>query len=106
MNYNTFITVAFAQGIPAEPLRVVQDWVEKEMACYHEAGDVVVPEWDMGFAELADITTVEQGFKHLKHSCWSWEVEGQRQYKKFLKNPSPEGRGFSRWVLKTYYLCQ
>jgi hypothetical protein len=106
MDYNAFITVAFTHGIPAEPLRVVQTWVEKEMACYHDAGDRIMPNWDMGFAELGDITTAEQGFQRLKHCCWMWQLEGARKYKKWLKNPDREGKGFYRWVLKTYYLCQ
>ena len=106
MDYNAFITVAFTHGIPAQPLRAVQSWVEKEIAWHHHAGDRIMPNWDMGFAELADITTAEQGFQRLKHSCWMWQLEGARKYKKWLKNPDREGKGFYRWVLKTYYLCQ
>ena len=108
MNYNTFITVAFAQGLNPEPLRVVQSWVEKEMSDWYDYSDQVeiVPGWDLGFAELANIQTVEQGWSKLKHFDRMWQSEGKRQYNKFVKNPSPEGKGFYRYVLKTYYLCQ
>jgi hypothetical protein len=106
MNYDTFITVAFAQGLNPEPLRVVQSWVEKEMSDWHNDHVEIIPDWDLGFAELGKIQTVEQAWAKLKHFDRMWQSEGTRQYKKRLGNPDPEGKGFYRYVLKTYYLCQ
>ena len=108
MDYAGFQTLAFAQyGIPTQPLQVVREWIEREFWLWDTDNDrVIVPSWDMGYAELADIQTVDQGMRALRDYAQGWEAEGKRAFRRWLANPSPRGRGFYRIALKTYYLCQ
>jgi len=102
-NYNHFVTLAFAQyGIPNQILEVVRPWVEKEVG----TGFWGVED-DLGYAELSDIISLDQAMKLLKQNVDMQQVEGKRQYNKYLKDAGGrEGKGFYRWALKAYYLME
>jgi hypothetical protein len=100
-DYNGFITAGFTgYGIPPEILQVVRNWVIEE--CGEGFWGV---EDDLGFAELADITSFDQAMKILKENIEWQQVEGKRTYNKFLKDAGGRvGKGFYRLALKAYYL--
>ena len=102
-DYDGFITTAFiGYAIPPEILRVVQPWVEQE--CGEGFWGV---EDDLGFAELANTTTIDQAMRELQVILKMMEVEGKRAYNKFLKDAGGRvGKGFYRRALKAYYLME
>lgn len=103
MNYDAFKTLAFIQyQIPPQVLEVVRPWVEKHNCLEYETK---YADSDLGYAELADIQTVEQGMRQMKEQLDWLKIDGARDYNKFLKDAGGrEGKGFYRWALKTYYL--
>lgn len=103
MNYDAFLTTAFASGINPEPLRQCRAWVEHEIR-FHLHLLRIRPECDLGFAELADIHTVEQGMARLKYLDQCWQLEGKRAYREWCRRPDREGKGIYRIALKTFYL--
>ena len=102
-DYDGFITTAFiGYAIPPEILRVVQPWVEQE--CGEGFWGV---EDDLGFAELANTTTIDQAMRELQVILKMMEVEGKRAYNKILKDAGGRvGKGFYRRALKAYYLME
>jgi len=102
-DYDNFKFLAFSgYAIPGQVLDVVRPWVEKE--CGQGFWNV---EDDLGFAELADITTLDQAMKILAEDLKCQQVEGKRTYNKYLKDAGGRvGKGFYRWALKAYYLME
>jgi hypothetical protein len=107
MSYQAFQTLAFTQyGIPNQILEVVRPWVEKEIGTYHNWGKGS----SLGYAELADIQTVEAGMKMLNEIIWQSTLmetpkKTAKEREKFLKDAGGRvGKGFYRYALKTYYL--
>lgn len=101
-NYDDFVTHAFiGYGIPPEILRVVQTWVQKE--CGPE--DFWGVHDDQGYAELADITTLDQAMSLLAQDLAWQRVDGTRAYNKYIRcaGGSP-GHGVYRIALRAYYL--
>jgi len=101
--YENFITQAFiGYGIPQEILRVVQPWVEQECGeGFWSASD------DLGYSELADITTFDQAMKILAEDLKWQQLEGKRAYNKYIKHAGGRvGKGFYRRALKAYYLME
>ena len=108
MSYQAFQTLAFTQyGIPNQILEVVRPWVEKEIGDYPYIGHTAD---SLGYAELSDIQTVEQGMTVLNdiiHQATLMETPKKtaKEREKFLKTAGGrEGKGFYRYALKTYYL--
>lgn len=102
-NYAHFKTVAFTYGIDPQVLETVRAWVETEIN-WHEDWPVNAED-DLGYSELADITTLDQGLKKMKQASDMWRAEGKRAYHKWLKDAGGRpGKGFYRIALKTYYL--
>ena len=100
-DYDNFKLLAFNQyGIPPQILEVVRPWVEEQCrhGFYHK-------EDDLGYAELADITTLDKALKILQEDLKIQKIEGKRNYNKYLKDAGGRvGKGFYRWTLKAYYL--
>jgi len=98
--YDNFITQAFVgYAIPPEILRVVQPWVEDNCSDFGSAED------DLGFAELAKITSLSQGMQILQQDLKWQRAEGNRKYQQYLKDAGGRpGKGFYRYALKAYYL--
>lgn len=103
MNYDAFKTLAFTQyQIPPQVLEVVRPWVESHYSIMRTERH---PGSDLGYGELGDIQTVEQGMLQMKEQLDWMRIEGKRHYDKFVKTAGGrEGKGFYRWALKTYYL--
>lgn len=106
MNYDSFKTMAFIEyGINPQPLEVVRSWVlqHSRQGFYHK-GD------DLGYAELADIQTVNDAMAKLKEIIWqSTLMETDKKTAKALEQFNKdaggrEGKGFYRYALKAYYL--
>lgn len=104
-NYDAFKTLAFVQyGIPSQVLEVVRPWIEEEHRAYLSSENIN-PNSTLGYAELANIITVEQAMNELKEIIFWQEIEGKRQYNKFIKDAGGRvGKGFYRYALKAYYL--
>ena len=108
-NYDAFQTQAFNAGIPNELMLTVRDWVETHYKV-KGGGRIVSPTDDIGYAELADITTIEQAFDKIKESIQSatlyeTKAKTERAKKKFYKDAGGRvGKGVYRIALKGYYL--
>jgi len=107
MSYEAFQTLAFTQyGIPNQILEVVRPWIEKEIGTYHNWGK----ETSLGYAELVDVQTVEQGMNQLNSiiqmaTIMETPKKTAKEREKFLKDAGGRvGKGFYRYALKTYYL--
>ena len=107
--YKEFKTVAFTYGIPAQILDVVEPWIQRfaldTMAEIH-------PEDDLGYAELSDITTLDQAFKKLRQiidesSMYETKAKSRRARERFIADAGGRtGKGFYRYALKAFYLFQ
>ena len=109
--YKEFKTVAFTYGIPGEILDVVEPWIQQQCREWSiERKDVIVPDWDLGYAELQDITKLDQALKHLltiiyEATCYETKAKTKRARNKFIADAGGRvGKGFYRYALKAYYL--
>jgi hypothetical protein len=108
MNWEEFKFICFSQNISQEAVDACRDFVLKENAHVFNRG-TRHPESDLGYAELADITTPVQSIKELKDAIMmatvDYDARGRslekRNLKRFIKDP---GKSFKRLVLKSYYL--
>jgi hypothetical protein len=106
MSYDAFKTLAFSgYGISPQLLEVVRPWVENECQDgFHNKAD------DLGYAELADIQSVDEAMKKLNHQIWMATTmetpkKTARELEKFNKDAGGRvGKGFYRFALKAYYL--
>ena len=117
-NYEAFQTQAFNAGIPNQIMLTVKDWVLKEARDLHfDLDDVSEREWmiptnDLGYAELADITTLEQALNSIKQSILMATLDDtvrktERNKKKFYSDAGGRvGKGVYRLALKGYYLSK
>ena len=107
MSYDAFKTLAFTQySIPNQILETVRPWIESQI-------DINWPkrkEDTLGYAELGNVQTVEQGMKILNEIIFQATLmetpkKTAKEREKFLKDAGGrEGKGFYRYALKTYYL--
>lgn len=108
-NYNGYVTAAFTAGIPAELMNTIRPWVENHYAVQYPDEEIGVTN-DLGYAELADITTVEEAFNRIKTSIKMATEEDtiaktKRARNKFFKDAGGRvGKGVYRLALKGYYL--
>ena len=108
-NYNAFQTQAFNAGIPNELMLTVRDWVETHYTV-KGGSRIVSPTDDLGYAELADITTLEQAFDKIKEhilmgTLMETDAKTERAKQKFYKDAGGRvGKGVYRIALKGYYL--
>ena len=113
-NYDAFQTQAFTAGIPNELMMTVRDWVLGEAHDYdlddNEDREWMTPTNDLGYAELGDITTLEQAFDKIKESIlmgtlYETKAKTERAKKKFYSDAGGRvGKGVYRIALKGYYL--
>lgn len=112
-NYDAFQTQAFNAGIPNELMLTVRQWVESHhtVKTYDEHDRA----WfgvgnDLGYAELADIVTLEGAFDKIKEhilmgTLMETDAKTERAKKKFYKDAGGRvGKGVYRIALKGYYL--
>ena len=108
MNYEAFQTLAFTKyNIPNEILLTVRPWVMKELMPWDSEGRLITDSRSdsLGYAELRDIDTVEQGMERMAEIIKWQRFEGKRTYNKFLRDAGGRvGKGFYRIALKTCYL--
>jgi len=108
MNWEDFKFICFSQGIPTEAVEACKDFVFKENGYVLERG-TRHPESDLGYAELAEITSPSQSIKELvdtfNMSINDYDQKGRSLTKirtrQFKQDP---GKYFRRAVLKSYYL--
>ena len=109
-NYDAFQTQCFAAGIPNELLVTVRPWVETHYAVERFEDEEIWPQSDCGYAELADITTLDEAFKRIKSSIrWATmddtPAKSRRRYREYCKDAGGRvGKGVYRLILKAYYL--
>jgi|DEB0MinimDraft_6_1074348.scaffolds.fasta_scaffold89429_1 hypothetical protein len=113
-NYNAFQTQAFNAGIPNELMLTIKDWVLQQARDYHlddnEDREWMTPTCDLGYAELADITTLQGAFDKIKQHILMATLEDtdaktERAKQKFYKDAGGRvGKGVYRIALKGYYL--
>ena len=109
-NYDAFQTQCFAAGIPNELLVTVRPWVETHYAVERFEDEEIWPQSDCGYAELSDITTLDEAFKRIKSSIrWATmddtPAKSRRRYREYCKDAGGRvGKGVYRLILKAYYL--
>lgn len=111
-NWDNFKLACFNEGIDQEVIEACKDFVAND---YHIKNgwhrDRHVTTNDLGYAELADITTVEQGLADIKESItWSimdYDALGRSREKVLLKKLRKDpGKHLKRVTLKTYWLMR
>ena len=106
--YKEFKTVAFTYGIPGQILDVVEPWIQR----HGPYGKGVHKRSDLGYAELSDITSLDQALKHLvqiinESSMYETEAKSKRARDRFIADAGGRiGKGFYRYALKAFYLFQ
>ena len=107
--YKEFKTVAFTYGIPGQILDVVEPWIQRfGLDTMFE----IHPEDDLGYAELRDITSLDQALKHLVQliadaSQYETAAKSKRARDRFIADAGGRiGKGFYRYALKAFYLFQ
>jgi hypothetical protein len=109
MDYDGFITYCFVQGINPDIIRACRTKVMEDDYVLNHKVITISPTSSLGYAELSDITTVEQGIREIKESIWmsvcDFDERGRSleklRTKQLIKKPH---RSLTRRVLKTYYL--
>jgi len=109
MDYNGFITFCFTQGINPEIIRACRAKVMEDDYVLNHKVIQISSASSLGYAELSDITTVEQGIKEIKQSIWMSVTDCDElgrsleklRTKQLIKKPH---KSLTRRVLKTYYL--
>jgi hypothetical protein len=115
--YDSFKTAAFTgYALPPELLETVRPWIEREFRQWSiDHAEEILPAWDLGFAELRDITTQDQAFKTLariyRESTLEYDALGRSRVsqaqQKFKRTAGGRvGKGFYRYALKAFYLFQ
>ena len=107
MAFKDFIFILKLRGIPTEAVVACEEFVKEEMK--YNNRPTTWTQNDMGFAELADITSKEQSIIEIIDALWrtvfDFDAMGRdaskRAYKKLCANPN---KHFKRIVLKSYYL--
>jgi len=106
--YKEFKTVAFTYGIPGQILDVVEPWIQR----HAPFGKSVYKRSDLGYAELSDITSLDQALKHLVQliadaSQYETAAKSRRARERFIADAGGRvGKGFYRYALKAFYLFQ
>ena len=106
--YREFKTVAFTYGIPGQILDVVEPWIQQ----HGPFGKSIYKRSDLGYAELQDITTLDQALRHLVQliddaSQYETAAKSKRARERFIADAGGRvGRGFYRYALKAFYLFQ
>jgi hypothetical protein len=109
MNYDAFTLYCFNQGINPEIIRACRTAVMKDDYVLDNTPDQIYAQATLGYAELGDITTVEQAIKEIKETIWmsvcDYDAQGRNleklRTKQLIKKPH---KGLTRRVLKAYYL--
>lgn len=111
-SWNDFKLACFSQGVDLDVIEACKDFIAND---YHiqngwNKGKHTVAS-DLGYAELADITTVEQGVQEIKQSIhWStldYDQLGRSREKVLLKKLRKDpGKHIKRLALKTYWLMR
>jgi len=109
MDFGDFKTICFMQGIDPKLIDACQDFINQHD--YMLIKDRTIhPETSLGYAECADITTLEQGLSEIKQSIMmstiDYDSRGRSlekiRMKQLIQNPN---KAFKRIVLKTFYLA-
>jgi len=108
--WEDFKFLCFSQDIDCEVIEACKDFISKD---YHiENGwfpNTAIVASDLGYAELADIISVEQGLKEIKECIWmstlDYDSLGRSKQKILLKRLRRDpGKHIKRLALKTYWL--
>jgi len=116
-SYDSFKTAAFTgYAIPPQLLETVRPWIEEQFRQWNiDRKERILPAWDLGFAELRDITTKDQAFRTMadiyRMSTIDVDALGRsmqsRLQKRFIADAGGRvGKGFYRYALKAFYLFQ
>ena len=115
MNYDNFVLYCFNQGINIDIIKAYREAVMKDAGwCLDRPLGSRLETADLGHAELANITTVEQGIKDIKDGIkmgtMDWDSLGRSREKVLIKqmiknaNRFPENKYLTRRIAKTFYL--
>jgi hypothetical protein len=108
MNYEGFVLYCFAQGINPDIIRACRAKVMEDDYVLDRSTQMY-PQATLGYAELAEIDTVEQAIKEIKQSIWmsvlDFDELGRNmervRTRQLIKRPH---KSLTRRVLKAYYL--
>ena len=108
MNYESFILYCFNEGINPDIIRACRSKVMDDDYVLDRSTQMY-PQASLGYAELAEIDTVEQAIKEIKQTSWSTVTDFDElgrnleklRTRQLIKKPH---RGLTRRVLKAYYL--
>lgn len=112
MQLGDFKVICFTQGINPKLIDACEPFLQKHKKMFDPDNKVYrnrnVND-DLGYAELADITTLEKGFYELKDSIYmqtcDYDSLGRSlekiRMKQMIKDP---GKHFNRILLKTFYI--
>jgi hypothetical protein len=110
MNYDAFTLYCFNQGINPEIIRACRTAVMKDdYVLEGNSASKIYAQASLGYAELTDITTVEQAIKEIKECIWmsvcDYDALGRNLEKlrtrQLIKRPH---KSLTRRVLKAFYL--
>lgn len=110
MKYNEFKSILWMQGIDSDIIEACRDFVVKENAwCLLRPNEKKYDNSDLGFAELAELTTLEACIKDIKRSIWmsttDYDALGRSREKVLLKKLKKDpGKHMKRVMLKAFYL--
>lgn len=107
MNYQSFVFLCWTQGIDPAVIQSHRDLVHYILIGLNSPKRS--PEATLGYAELANITTIEQGFREIikiiKYHTLDFDVWGRSLEKKniqrLIRKPN---KHIARIISKTFYL--
>lgn len=110
MNYEGFVVFCFNQGINPAIIRACRPAVmADDYVLENNSATKIYDKASLGYAELADIDTVEQAIKEIKECIWmsicDYDAAGRSLEKirtrQIIRRPH---KSLTRRVLKAYYL--
>lgn len=108
MNWDSFKTALFTQGIDPQAVEAGRAFVEQEMVWHGSSAHSQSKTDDLGYGECGDITTFQKGVDDLKNIQFNSTIDEterktERNLAKFRQDP---GKHFKRILLKTFWLTQ
>jgi len=110
--WEDFKFICFSQDVDVEVIEACREFIENDHHIknnWHRDSHIVSS--DLGYAELGDIVSVEQGLFEIKQAIYwgicDYDSLGRSKEKMLLKKLKKDpGKHIKRLVLKTYWLAR
>lgn len=109
MTFSEFVFLLQLHQVPTEAVEACEDWITINTRFYFSPKAPKIATHDLGYAELADITSKAQSIQEIVNAIYNATVDydscgrdiSKMRYAQLVKKPN---KTLKRRVLKSYYL--